>query len=118
MSLRPCFRTCVLWPALVIGLASANLLAAGAAPATTPAAGLPAFPGAVGFGALATGGRGGSVCHVTTLANAGPGSFRDAVSQPNRIVVFDVGGIIPLTADVDVSSNITIAGQSAPGEGI
>jgi len=79
---------------------------------------LPAFPGAEGFGALATGGRGGVVCHVTNLNDAGPGSFRDAVSQPGRIVVFDVGGVIKLAKQVEVSSNITLAGQSAPGEGI
>ena len=79
---------------------------------------LPAFPGAEGFGALATGGRGGTVYHVTTLADAGPGSFRDAVSQRHRIVVFDVGGVIKLAANVEVSSDVTIAGQTAPGEGI
>jgi pectate lyase len=79
---------------------------------------LPAFPGAEGFGALATGGRGGAVYHVTNLHDAGPGSFRDAVSQPNRIVVFDVGGIIKITKEIQVSSNLTIAGQSAPGGGI
>ena len=79
---------------------------------------LPAFPGAEGFGALATGGRGGEIVHVTNLNNAGPGSFREAVSKPNRIVVFDVGGIIKIGQEITVSSNITIAGQSAPGEGI
>jgi pectate lyase len=52
------------------------------------------------------------------LHDAGPGSFRDAVSQPNRIVVFDVGGIIKITKEIQVSSNLTIAGQSAPGGGI
>lgn len=77
-----------------------------------------AFPGAVGFGAYATGGRNGTVYHVTTLADSGAGSFRDAVSEPNRIVVFDVGGYIKLNAAVPVSSNITIAGQTAPGGGI
>lgn len=77
-----------------------------------------AFPGALGFGANATGGRGGSVYHVTTLADAGTGSFRDAVSASNRIVVFDVGGYITLLTAVSVKSNITIAGQTAPGGGI
>jgi autotransporter-associated beta strand protein len=78
----------------------------------------PAFPGAMGFGAYATGGRTGTVYHVTTLANSGAGSFRDAVSQPNRIVVFDVGGYIALSSAVSVNKNITIAGQTAPGGGI
>jgi len=82
------------------------------------AAPLPAFPGAEGFGALATGGRGGTVVHVTTLADSGPGSFRDAVSQPHRIVVFDVGGIIALKSNVALSSDLTLAGQTAPGEGL
>ncbi len=88
-----------------------------------PAAGaadkpLPAFPGAEGFGALATGGRGGEVYVVTTLADAGPGSFRDAVSKPNRVVVFEAGGIIRLKSNIEISDNITIAGQTASGEGI
>ena len=78
----------------------------------------PAFPGALGFGANATGGRNGTVYHVTTLADSGTGSFRDAVSQGNRIVVFDVGGYINLQTAVTCSSGITIAGQTAPGGGI
>lgn len=80
--------------------------------------GLPAFPGAEGFGAEASGGRGGSVYVVTNLNDAGPGSFRDAVSQPNRTVVFAVGGIIRLNSRITVKPNLTIAGQTAPGEGI
>ena len=77
-----------------------------------------AFPGAEGFGALATGGRGGTLVHVTTLSDSGAGSFRDAVSQPKRIVVFDVGGVIQLKSPLSIASDITIAGQSAPGDGI
>lgn len=77
-----------------------------------------AFPGAEGFGAIATGGRGGAVYHVTTLADAGPGSFREAVSAPHRIVVFDVAGVIHLRSNVTVSSDLTLAGDTAPGEGI
>jgi hypothetical protein len=77
-----------------------------------------AFPEAEGFGQHATGGRAGTVYHVTTLSDSGAGSFRDAVSQSNRIVVFDVGGYIALQTAVSVKSNITIAGQTAPGQGI
>lgn len=77
-----------------------------------------AFPGAEGFGALATGGRGGTVYRVTTLADAGPGSFRDAVSQGNRTVVFAVGGVIRMASDITLSDNLTVAGETAPGEGI
>ena len=77
-----------------------------------------AFPGAEGFGRFATGGRSGSVYHVTNLNDSGTGSFRDAVSKSNRIVVFDVAGVIRITSRIVVSSNIYIAGQTAPGEGI
>jgi pectate lyase len=76
---------------------------------------VPAFPGAEGFGRFATGGRGGEVYPVRNLDDNGPGSFRDAVSRPGRIVVFEVGGIIRLSSRVTVSSNLTIAGQTAPG---
>ena len=78
----------------------------------------PAFPGAEGFGRFASGGRGGEMVHVTTLDDSGPGSFRDAVSKPNRTVVFDVGGIIRLKSNIAVSSDLTLAGQTAPGDGI
>lgn len=78
-----------------------------------------AFPGAEGYGAYASGGRGCTVVHVTNLNAAGTGSLADAVSQPNRFVVFDVGGVIDITGkSITISSNITIAGQTAPGEGI
>jgi autotransporter-associated beta strand protein len=77
-----------------------------------------AFPGAEGFGKYATGGRTGSVYHVTNLNDAGTGSFRDAVSTANRIVVFDVAGVIKISTVISVAANIYIAGQTAPGEGI
>lgn len=84
----------------------------------TIATNVPAFPGALGFGAAATGGRGGTIYHVTTLADSGTGSFRDAVSKSGRIVIFDVGGYIALQSAVSVHGNTTIAGQTAPGGGI
>jgi pectate lyase len=79
---------------------------------------LPAFPGAEGFGKYATGGRGGTVYHVTNLDDKGTGSFRDAVSMAGRTVVFDVGGVINIKSRINVSHHITIAGQTAPGNGI
>src|SRR5687768_9827663 len=79
------------------------------------------FPGATGFGRYAKGARGVAspqVYVVTNTNDSGPGSFRDAVSAPGRIVVFAVGGIIHLTSDIVVAPNTTIAGQTAPGDGI
>lgn len=78
-----------------------------------------AFHGAEGFGRLASGGRGGEVCHVTTLADGGPGSLRECVSQGDRTVVFDVAGWITLESNLGITQdNLTIAGQTAPGGGI
>ena len=86
-------------------------------PAQTAAAAgsLLAFPGATGAGRYATGGRGGEIYHVTNLNDSGAGSLRDAVSKPNRIVVFDVSGTIELAGNIVCSDNITVAGQTAPG---
>jgi len=77
-----------------------------------------AFPGAQGWGRYAEGGRKGSVYHVTNLNDSGSGSLRDAVSQPNRIVVFDVAGIIRINSRIVFKNNLYVAGQTAPGEGI
>lgn len=77
-----------------------------------------AFPGAEGFGQFASGGAGGETVHVTTLDDSGPGSFRDAVSKPNRTIVFDVGGVIHLKSNVTTRSDLTIQGQTAPGDGV
>ena len=77
-----------------------------------------AFPGAEGFGKYATGGKEGDVYTVSNLNDSGPGSFRDAVSRPNRRVVFNVEGVIKLEDRVKAAENITIDGQTAPGNGI
>lgn len=79
---------------------------------------IPSFPSAAGYGATTTGGRGYHAVHVTNLNDSGSGSFREAVSKPNAIVVFDVGGVIQLKTNLEISDNVTVAGQTAPGDGI
>lgn len=78
-----------------------------------------AFPGAEGFGKYTTGGRGGKVWVVTNLNNAGPGSFREAAEKKaKRIITFALSGTIHLDSKITIQGDVTIAGHTAPGDGI
>lgn len=81
---------------------------------------IPAFPGAEGGGMFTAGGRGGKVIVVTSLEDAGPGTLREACETGGaRIVVFNVAGVIRLKSPINVRAPyITIAGQTAPGDGV
>ena len=91
-----------------------------AKPEDLPQAKIPSFPGAWGGGMYSFGGRGGKVIVVSNLNDSGPGSFREAVEQGGpRTVVFNVAGVIRLKAAVSIRAPyITIAGNTAPGDGI
>ena len=89
-------------------------------PTDLPQADIPAFPGAEGGGMYSFGGRGGKVIVVTSLEDRGPGTLREACEQGGaRIVVFNIAGIIHLKTPIILRAPyITIAGQTAPGDGI
>ncbi|CAD0000703.1 pectate lyase family protein [Flavobacterium salmonis] len=89
-------------------------------PNDLPQASIPAFPGAEGGGMYTFGGRGGNVYTVTSLEDRGPGTLREACEQGGaRIIVFNVSGIIRIKTPLIIRAPyITIAGQTAPGDGI
>src|SRR5690606_3515984 len=91
-----------------------------AKPADLPQADILAFPGAEGGGAYTPGGRGGRIFVVTSLADSGPGTLREACEAGGaRIIVFNVAGIIQLEKPIVVQAPyVTIAGQTAPGDGV
>ena len=88
-------------------------------PAVGAWADLPAFAGAEGFGRYARGWRGGEVIKVTTLEDRGPGSLRAcAEADRPRVCIFEVAGTIVVDSTIAVGSNVYLAGQTAPGDGL
>lgn len=107
----------------VAGFVAGLVVVLGGVAAPPAAAQMKAFYGAEGYGSLAAGGRGGEVYRVTNLNDSGPGSLRDAIATAGatpRTIVFAVGGTIHASDPLPMSgkSNLTIAGQTAPGDGI
>lgn len=118
-------RRALLAAVALLPLAACSSLsqASAGSPAATGAraAGLPSFPGALGWAADTAGGRGGQIIRVTSLAADGPGSFLEALETKGpRIIVFEVGGVIDLGArEIKLTEPfVTIAGQTAPAPGI
>lgn len=106
----------VLLPVVMAGCSGA-----GSESRAQPVKGEPAFPGAVGYGAAAKGGRGGRIIPIDTLADSGPGSLRACIDASGpRVCIFRVSGVIRFTTRPPVIANpyLTIAGQTAPGGGI
>ena len=105
---------------LICGFSFALPAAAPTASAASDPRAVPSFPGAEGFGSTTPGGRGGRVIFVTNVNDAGPGSFRAACeAEGPRIVIFRVSGLITLASPIVIKQPyVTIAGQTAPGDGI
>src|SRR5262249_26392667 len=109
-----------IFPLAFLILHSALFICCAATVGGRPPPKVPAFPGAEGAGAITPGGRGGKVYEVTTLDDGRPGSLPEAFAATEpRIVVFRVSGIITLTNRLPINHPfITVAGQTAPGDGI